>query len=118
MGVDVSACFEYGYKVCFEDIPDGEERLDSEFEDISDDYEMEVCGRTVWRDDLVTGDNAYAEHCDQTWYIGVKLPSGLTAEELIEECRSNRDVVRAMYELVMRKPPTDEPRVHVYARWW
>lgn len=23
-----------------------------------------------------------------------------------------------MYELVMRKPPSEEPKIHSFARWW
>lgn len=118
MGVDVNALFMYGYKVNFNDIPDGKRRLDAEFDDCFDEYKTEICGQTVFRDELAVGDNAYGGYDEQDWYIGVGLPSDSTIEELFDACRESRDTVEVMYEMVMRKPPTEEPRVHVYARWW
>ena len=121
MGVDVDACFEYGYKVNFNDIPDGERRIERGFDDCSDNddgYSVTICGDEFWCEQLVSGDNAYGGYDEQDWYIGVGLPSDSTIEELFDACRESRDTVEVMYEMVMRKPPTEEPRVHVYARWW
>ena len=121
MGVDVDAMFEYGYKVRYEEIPDADNRFYDEFSDCADEpdgFAVSICGKDIWCADLVTGDNSYVDNEDQDWYIGVVIPSDLTPEDLATYCHENDQTVKDMYELVMRKPPTDEPRIHVYARWW
>lgn len=120
MGVDVDAQFEYGYKVSCEDIPDFDARMDNEFSDLADEpdgWKVTICGTEVWCSDLVTGDSAYEGYDGQDWYISVGLPSEATPDEVIRKCRESDELVRKMYELVMRRPPTDDPKIHVYARW-
>jgi hypothetical protein len=120
MGVDVNAEFRYGYKVDFEDIPDGRNRYNDEFADCADEdgYTVTICGNEIWCDALVDGDDAYQDYDNQTWYIGVEIPTGETPERLAEVCHELDETVKTMYELVMRKPPTEEPMIHVYTRWW
>lgn len=120
MGVSTYARFEYGYKVRYCDIPDARDRFDNEFADCAtepDGFMVNVCGRELWCADLVTGDNAYQECEDQDWYISVPIDTGDTPEGILAYCHENDELVKAMYELVMRKKPMEEPRVHVYVMW-
>ena len=120
MGVSTYARFAYGYKVGYEDIPDAGERFASEFSDCAsepDGFMVKVCGRELWCEDLVTGDTAYAEYEEQDWYIGVALPEDDTPEGILACCHENDELVRAMYELVMRRKPTEEPHVYSYVEW-
>lgn len=121
MGVDVDAMFMYGYQVGYDDIPDAAERFDNEFSDLADEpdgFEVTVCGEELFCSDLLTGSNAYCNYEDQDWFIGVGLSSGLTTEQLVAECDGCAQMVKTMYELVMRKPPSEQPKIHSFARWW
>lgn len=120
MGVDCDAVFIYGYEVSYSDIPDARERFDSEFSDIADEpdgWKVTIFGEEYWCEELVTGDNGYAEYEDQNWYIGPGLPEAVPIGELAEKCRELEPTARRMYELIMRKTPTEEPMVFVFARW-
>ena len=121
MGVDCDAVFIYGYKVSYSDIPDAEERFDSEFSDIADEpdgWKVTIFGEKYWCEELVVGDDAYAEYEYQVWYIGPGLPESATIGELTEKCRELDPIARRMYELVMRKPPIEEPKLYTFARWY
>lgn len=121
MGVDVRARFRYGYKVDFNDIPDAEERMDEEFSDIADEpdgWKVTIHGNEYWCSEVAMGDSAYAPYEDQKWYIGVDLPDDVTIDELADACHNDLEpTVREMYALVMRRDPTEAPRVHAFAEW-
>lgn len=120
MGVSCDAILNYGYKVSYSDIPDAEERFDNEFSDLADEpdgWMVTIFGDEYWCSDIVTGDNAYVDYDNQDWYIGVGLPDSATIEELAQKCRELEPTARRMYELIMRKTPTEEPRIFVFARW-
>lgn len=121
MGVVTSAECVYGYRVRFEDIPEAEERFDNEFSDLADEpdgWKVTIFGEEYWCSNIIEGDNAYVGYKEQDWYIGPMLPYEATADEFADRCRELEQTTREMYRLVMRKEPTDAPKVHVYTRWW
>jgi hypothetical protein len=121
MGVDVDAVFIYGYCVSYDEIPDAATRFSNEFSDLADEsdgYKVSICGKDYFCDDLLVGDNGYASYEEQNWFIGVGLPDEATILQINLACREGYETAKAMYELVMRKPPSEEPKLHVFARWW
>lgn len=120
MGVTTAAWFKCGYKVNCEEIPDFENRMDNEFSDIADEpngYMVTICDREYWCSDVVTGDNAYVDHGYQDWYIGIDLPESATIGELVDKYMESMPTVWEMYRLIMRKEPTEPPKVYVFTRW-
>lgn len=118
MSVDYSAKCIFGYRVEEDDIPDYEERMGNEFGDCADEedgYTVDILGTEYWCSDLVSEES---EYYSGPVYIGPDMYDEMTYDELVHSLHTLAPVARRMYELVMRKPPEEKPRMYYFCHMY
>lgn len=124
--VSIFAALVYGYKVSYEDIPDAEERIENGFADVADDGSFVTIGIEQFQThSLVRRIDSKAGYDKQSLYIGLVLDTSFDVRPVDMEYVTMStwryyDTVKAMYALVMRREPTEEPKVLLTANtaWW
>lgn len=124
--VSIFATLAYGYKVSYEDIPDAKERIANGFADVADDGSFVTIGIEQFQTcSLVRRIDSRAGYDKQSLYIGVILDTSFDIRAVDMEYVTMSmwhyyDTVKAMYALVMRREPTEEPKVLLAANtaWW
>jgi hypothetical protein len=110
----------YGWKVATSDIPNIEEHVYHEWEDIfevGDTYGVVLNGHETtfspW--ECVTGSNAYRPY-DQQWYVGMPLHDGVEVSRFIEQI-NDADVCE-IYRRVVGHEPKSNPTILSFMRWY
>lgn len=124
--LSIFATLVYGYKVAYDEIPDADERLENAFADVADSGGCVTMGNErVQTSSLVKRTDSKARYNEQDLYIGLMLEVSFGVRELdmivvATMMASRREAIMNMYELVMRKRPTEEPRLLLVANttWW